>query len=245
MKKQFFIAVAMIAMAFTTSAQNIQFHYDLGSASSNKLDSRPKVTTTVEMFKPDAWGSTFFFVDFDYAHDGVKSAYWEISREFNIGKKGFAAHIEYDGGLNSNDQKFNTGSYNNAFLVGPAFNGHNADFSTTYSIQLMYKYLQGSKYRNIHNSWQLTGIWSTTFAKGACTFSGFADLWHDNTVSGSLIFLSEPQFWVNLNAFKGVNKNFNLSLGTEVELSSNFVYGSGVANNRFYAIPTIAAKWTF
>lgn len=245
MKKTFLFIFAMVSMALGATAQNVQLHYDLGSALSDKLDSRPKLTTTVEMFKADGWGSTYFFIDFDYAHDGVKSGYWEISREFNLGKKGFAAHVEYNGGLNSNDSQYTTGSYNNAYLAGPAFNGHSADFSKTYSIQLMYKYLQGSKYKGVHHSWQLTGVWSTTFAKGACTFSGFMDLWHDNTVSGNLIFVSEPQFWVNLNALKGVNKNFNLSLGSEVELSSNFVYGTGVSNNRVYAIPTLAAKWSF
>ena len=40
-------------------------------------------------------------------------------------------------------------------------------------------------------------------------------------------------------------KNVNLSLGSEVELSNNFVYNDKGKNNRFYAIPTIAAKWTF
>ena len=29
------------------------------------------------------------------------------------------------------------------------------------------------------------------------------------------IFMTEPQFWVNLNQFKHVNKDLNLSVGTE------------------------------
>ena len=40
-------------------------------------------------------------------------------------------------------------------------------------------------------------------------------------------------------------KDVNLSLGTEVEISNNFVYNNKGMNNKFYAIPTIAAKWTF
>ena len=36
-----------------------------------------------------------------------------------------------------------------------------------------------------------------------------------------------------------------LSLGSEVELSNNFVWNDRGKHNRFYAIPTIAAKWTF
>ena len=52
------------------------------------------------------------------------------------------------------------------------------------------------------------------------------------------IFMTEPQLWVNLRNIKGWEK-VNLSLGTEVELSCNFV------DKGFYAMPTVAAKWTF
>ena len=40
-------------------------------------------------------------------------------------------------------------------------------------------------------------------------------------------------------------KGVNLSLGTEVEISNNFVFDKYGENNRLYVIPTIAAKWTF
>ena len=63
-------------------------------------------------------------------------------------------------------------------------------------------------------------------------------------MKGKWIVVSEPQFWFNLNTIKGWDK-VNLSLGTEVELSNNFVWNENGKNNRFYAIPTIAAKWTF
>ena len=54
----------------------------------------------------------------------------------------------------------------------------------------------------------------------------------------SHILLSEPQFWVNLHKIRGWD-NVHLSVGGEVELSNNFV------SKGFYAIPTVAAKWTF
>ena len=41
------------------------------------------------------------------------------------------------------------------------------------------------------------------------------------------------------DSIKGVNKNFNLSVGSEVELSNNFGGRDG-----FYVIPTLALKWT-
>ena len=69
-------------------------------------------------------------------------------------------------------------------------------------------------------------------------------MWRNPNVRGKLIFLSEPQFWFNLNTIKGMN-GVNLSVGSEVELSNNFVFDETGRNDKFYAIPTIAAKWSF
>ena len=52
------------------------------------------------------------------------------------------------------------------------------------------------------------------------------------------IFIAEPQLWVNLNKIKGWEK-VKLSVGTEVELSHNFV------KKFFCEIPTAAMKCTF
>ena len=54
------------------------------------------------------------------------------------------------------------------------------------------------------------------------------------------VFLSEPQFWINLNRIKGIDKDFNLSIGTEMEISRNFA-----RMDKFSCIPTLAVKWTF
>jgi len=40
-------------------------------------------------------------------------------------------------------------------------------------------------------------------------------------------------------------KDINLSVGTEVELSNNFIFNRYGNSNQFFCIPTIAAKWTF
>lgn len=55
-----------------------------------------------------------------------------------------------------------------------------------------------------------------------------------------LYFLTEPQFWVNLNKLQAVDDKFKLSVGSELKLSHNFSGRDG-----FYAIPTLAVKWTF
>ena len=115
--------------------------------------------------------------------------------------------------------------------------GHLLHHSTRgFTLTAMYKYIQ--KHPS-PNNFQLTGTWYMNFCKDLLTFSGFADWWREETKYGKTIFLSEPQFWVNLNRIKGVNKNFNLSVGSEVELSNNFGGRDG-----FYVIPTLALKWT-
>ncbi|EFM02775.1 MAG: nucleoside-specific channel-forming Tsx family protein [Hoylesella marshii] len=245
--RKFFMMTALCLTATGAFAQNIQFHYDLGHSLYNELSDRGSATTTIELFKPDKFGNTYTFTDIDYETDGVKGAYWEIAREFNLtADKRWAAHIEYNGGLTSDKQSMHSTRFQHAVLAGGAWNWASSDFSKTFSVQLLYKYYFKGK-----NPWnrpfsgvQLTEVWSTTFARKLCTFSGFCDLWYDRSVKGNLIVVSEPQFWFNLNALKGL-EDVQLSLGTEVEVSNNFVFNKRGENNRFYAIPTLAAKWTF
>ena len=245
--KHFFSTLALVATTVAASAQNVQLHYDLGHSLYNDLGNRPSVTTTVEMFKPDTWGSTYLFTDIDYQRDGVAGAYWEIAREFNVTKnKQWAFHVEYNGGLNSDEDTWNATRFQHAVLAGGAWNWHSADFSRTFSVQALWKYYFKNRQYGARpfNGFQLTEVWGIQFAKGFCTFSGFCDLWYDPSANGKWIVISEPQFWWNLNKFKGWEK-INLSVGTEWELSNNFVWNDKGEHNRFYFIPTIAAKWTF
>lgn len=218
---------------------NLQVHYDFGHDIYGKeLSNRDKITATIENFTADKWGSTYFFVDGNFGYNQMVSVYGELARELQFWKAPVAIHIEYNGGLS------NTGSYNDAYLVGVAYNWASKDFSRTFSIQAMYKYLAKQQIGTKH-SWQITTVWGINFAKGLCTFSGFIDLWHDNSVNGSLVFCSGPQFWFNFAPLSWVDDDCKISVGTEVELCNNLVWPADGINNRFYAIPTIAAKWTF
>lgn len=237
----------LAGLSLSAVAQNVQFHYDLGHNIYSELSGRPLVTTTVEMFKADKWGSTYMFTDLDYQRDGVAGAYWEISREFNLTpNKQWAAHVEYNGGLSSNEKTWNATRFQHAALLGGAWNWHNDNFSKTFSVQLLYKQFFKSRHMGAKafSSVQLTEVWGVNFANNLMSFSGFCDLWYNSNVNGNFIFLSEPQLWVNLNAIKGW-EGVNLSIGSEVELSNNFVWNDHGKNNKFYAIPTLAAKWTF
>lgn len=74
-------------------AQNVQVLYDTG---------RNCVTSTVEMFRPDSFGSTYFFTDIDY-NPNACGAYWEIARELCFWQDSklawLSAHLEYNGEL--------------------------------------------------------------------------------------------------------------------------------------------------
>lgn len=245
MKRLLFLVLLMTGLS--ASAQNLQLHYDFGRSLYNELDKtadsdgRATLTSTFEMFRPDKAGSTYLFVDLDY-DDGVSGAYWEIARELCFWQQSklnwLSLHLEYNGGMNRS-----VGSYNDAFLAGATYSGHSKDFSKTWSLSMMYKHIphtRDDRGDKAEANFQITGVWGLTFARGWVTFSGFVDFWREcrpwqNTTH---ILLSEPQLWVNLNRIEGWEA-INLSVGGECELSNNFV-GKG-----FYAVPTLAVKWTF
>lgn len=236
MKRRYILSALLMLLGLTSlSAQNVQLHYDFGRRLyPTDQAERPNLTTTVELFRPDKWGNTFFFVDMNYRREGVTSAYWEIAREFSLGKTPLNLHIEYNGGLG------NQFSYNNAYLAGLTYAYNRSDYSAGFTLTPMYKYLARQAKPN---SWQLTGTWYLHFAQGLLSFRGFADLWGDRSFTDAkpnTVFLAEPQLWLNLNKLPGVDPQCKLSIGTEVEISHNFAVPDKSIIN-----PTIGLKWDF
>lgn len=224
------------ALAFSLSAQNIQLHFDPRKGIHGEDDfSNNYFTATFEMFKPDKWGSTFLFVDLDFnqSRGNIGLAYLEIARDIRFGNCPVMAHAEFNGGVgNAENYGF---SIPNAYLVGPSYatniNGVNL------SSYLAYKY---NAFKKVSNDIQWTVTWGTNLFNNKLTISGFIDLWtenkshsqEDNRTGKKVILLTEPQFWYNVNS--------NLSFGTEIEISNNFLN-----DTKFYINPTIAAKWNF
>ena len=236
MKKLMTIALMAVA-TLSANAQNIQLHYDFGrNIYTGEEAGRSKVTVTLEQFKADQWGSWYYFVDLDLSSHFTESAYTEISREFNLSKDlPIAAHVEYDGGLSK------SGSFQQAGLIGAAYNGHNEDFSKTWSVQLLYKHFLKS-YDNTHSyaSAQLTGVWGLNFLANKLSFKGFIDFWRGEKANGHgcLVVLTEPQLWYNFTN--------HFSVGTEWEISDNFVYNADPTSDKtFFINPTLAVKWNF
>ncbi len=183
---------------------NLQIFYDFGSLNTACANQRTnRVTTTVELFHPDAWGSTFLFVDFDYSVSSTDpkntpfGAYWEIARCLNFWKqskaKDLSLHVEYNGGFGSymTDQIIGF-PINHAALVGAEYFLHTADFKNTFSLELLFKYI-ADEYnmwqRKVDGKWinqpgnlvplQFTFVWACNdfCTAPGLTFSGFIDLW--------------------------------------------------------------------
>ena len=231
--KKYVMTLVVLACTLTAGAQNIQLHYDFGrNFYSDQEAGRQKMNMTIEQFKADQWGSWFYFVDLDFSRHFVEGAYTEVSREFNIKKDSpFALHVEYDGGLTRNY------AYQQAGLVGAAYNGHTADFSKTWSVQLMYKQYFSNEDIHSYASAQLTGVWGLNFLNNKLRFSGFIDFWRaENAVNGHgmLVMLTEPQLWYNINE--------HLAVGTEIEVSNNFI-SNFYDGKTFFVNPTIGVKW--
>ncbi len=213
-------------------AQNLQFHYDFG-------EDRKFVTTTLEMFKPDDFGATFWFVDFDYndgnGNQSAAMAYWEIARYFSLPffknnsvLNKLSATIQYNDGLNT------FGSFGSVWLGGASYP---IDLKIiTISTDVLLRKAEGQD-----PSYQFTFVWFKPFFNGKLVFDGFMDIWGQNNfdfdADGSdsqLVLLTEPQLWYNVSK--------NLAIGGEIEISRNFIYG---ADSDLKIMPTLGLKWNF
>lgn len=234
MSNKSIIAVVAATLAFSQAAKaqtNLQAFYDFD---------RECVTTTLEMFKADDWGNTFFFVDYDYqlksdngTVDSPGSTYFEIARCLNFWQDSalgaFSAHIEYNGGFGTIGAPGSGGFYgvNHSILAGVDYFLHIKDFNNTLNLKALYK-----KFRNLYQKapLQFTAVWGCQdlFGVKGLRFSGFADVWWES----KCVFLSEPQIWY------GFGEHFNI--GGEVELSANFAGYDG-----FACRPCVGVKWVF
>lgn len=232
MKKKLLL---MALLPISLMAQNLQVMYDFGNG-------RKNVTSTLEMFKPDKWGDTFFFVDMEFNGGATKQpslAYMEIARCLKFWDAPFSAHVEYNGGLLlSGAAGF---PINNAYLAGVDYAWHDKAFSKFLNFKVLYKNIQGKN----PASFQLTGVWNLNFLKNKLTVSGFADFWREDNMNfvnaqgdaiiptnTKFVFITEPQIWYNVSK--------NLSLGGEIEVASNFGAVDG-----FKVCPALGAKWNF
>lgn len=241
MFRKILFSLAILCTTAAVQAQNLQLHFDpRHSLYGDAVSSSNYLTGTFEMFKPDQWGNTFMFVDADlnFNKKNIGLVYGEIAREFKIGDFPLLPHLEYNGGLGlvkGSDIGFSIPS---SYLAGFGYPFQLGNFFM--STYVAYKL---NAFQEVSNDAQWTLTWNATLAGGKLSLGGFLDLWTEDKsfTEGSdatgkkVVFLSEPQFWYNVTP--------NFALGTEVELSYNFV--NKFVESKFYAIPTLATKWNF
>ena len=247
--KKLLLFVALVATAFCAKAQvNIQEQYDFN---------REHLTTTLEMFKTDNWGSTFFFTDIYHpTNSSMPTGYYtEIARGLNFWQNtklgGLSAHVEWNGGQFAE----------RAWLFGAEYFLHSKDFRYTLTLEVLYKTIVDGKQQV---PMQFTIVWgcSDIFNVKGLNFSGFADFWWEDkgwwepsddphitigAVKTSCVFISEPQLWYNVGQFFNCP---NLFIGGEVELAYNFAGGwypvtTMHKNKGFTAAPAAGIKWNF
>jgi hypothetical protein len=217
--------------------QNLQLQYDFG-------EDRKFYTATLEMFRPDTLGSTFWFVDFDFNFPGsprsMSAAYWEIAREFYIPwckttrLKKLAFHLEYNDGFTAytdSGTAMGAASYNSIFLTGlshPLKIG-NVELSTQWLLRLA---------RGMDKpDFQITLVWFQPILRNRLLLTGFIDFWSQDQLydpdKKEVVFQAEPQLWLMLTRA--------IALGGEVEISKNFPVGP----NEWEFFPTLGFRWEF
>jgi len=236
------ILVSFLLASCFISAQNFQLHYDFGK-------DRKFLTATLEMFKPDTLGSTFWFVDFDhnsgfdYELRSMSAAYWEISREFYIpgikkikGLENLAFHVEYNDGFaafhdSDTSKSMIAISYNSVFLTGFSYPVRIGN--TVFSTMLLCRLPRGMNTPDI----QFTTTWFQPVWKNRILLTGFIDVWSqdkmENREEKEIIVQSEPQIWVMITP--------KIALGGELEIDKNFPYGP----RPWELFPTLGFRWEF
>jgi hypothetical protein len=228
--------MAFLLISFPLTAQNLQLHYDFGK-------DRKFLTATLEMFRPDTLGSTFWFVDFDHNFDfgseirSMSAAYWEISREFYIpgikkvkGLEQLAFHVEYNDGFGVNTDT-TAYSFNSVFLTGFSYPVHIGN--TVFGTMLLCRLPRGMD----DPDFQFTTTWFQPLWKNRLLLTGFIDIWSqdkmDDRDKKEIVFQGEPQIWFMITP--------KIALGGEFEIDKNFPYGP----RQWELFPTLGFRWEF
>ena len=208
----------LVFLISIVSAQNLQIHYDFSQ-------DRSYFTSTLEMYRSDEKGATFWFVDFDYNEPnstGASLGYWEIARYFKTTfNKNFSLTLQFNDGVAS------WGSLGQAWLAGGvyAFSLNKLNLST----ELMYRQLRGSSSAD----GQLTAVFFVPFLSGRAHFTGFMDIWTQDEIgeeAKEVIIMSQPQIWYALSE--------NFYIGGETRITKNFL-----PKKEWQWYSTVGLKW--
>ena len=232
------VILFLLCFPLFVRAQNLQLQYDFS-------EDRKFYTATLEMFKPDTLGSTFWFVDFDFNFPGsprsMSAVYGEISRDFYIPglRKNpifdkLTFHIEYDDGFmayKDTGDYMGSASYNNVFLAG--FSHPVKIGQVVLTTQWLCRIPRGMDVPYF----QFTIVWFQPVLRGKVLLTGFLDIWSQDKIADpdhkELVLQSEPQLWYMLTP--------KIAFGGEIEISKNFPVGP----HKWEFRPTLGFRWEF
>jgi hypothetical protein len=233
------LALLLLLTPLSIGAQNLQLHYDLGK-------DRKFYTATLEMFKPDSLGSTYWFVDLDFKFPGsprsMSAAYWEISHDFyipwlkrNPALKNLGFHLEYNDGFTAykdSGEIMKAASYNSIFLTGFSYPVKIGNVKiTTQALFRMPRGMDGFP------DFQLTLVWYQPVFRNKLLITGFIDFWTQDKIAvpdkKELVIHTEPQFWLMILP--------KLAIGSEIRIGHNFPVGP----EPWQINPTAAFRWVF
>ncbi len=214
-------SIILVLLLSLLAGQNLQLHYELDQG-------RRYMVSTLEMFRPDDFGATYWFVDVQYDDSGTKSAslaYLELARyfKFPLGNK-LQTTVQYNDGL------FLGGGLGQVWLGGVSTYLNLPILPLT--VDLLYRHQSGT----VSNDIQITTVWSRTVFDGKISLMGFFDLWtfaNAGNDGKDWIFLSEPQLWYHLTE--------QAALGGEIHIFYNFP----VVSQAWEFYPTLGFKWEF
>lgn len=229
------VLMLMSFISLTASyAQNLQLHYDFG-------EDRKYFTSTFEMYKPDEYGATFMFIDFDFNFPGNNSislAYFEIARYISVYRQ-LSLTIQYNDGVTAvpNQELGNfAATLNQTWLAGVSYPIKLG--TVTINTDLLFRKTYGSDAPD----GQITFSWLIPILTGRFTFTGFFDIWTQDELlrlrdspsdDKELVFLAEPQLWYRITK--------HISAGSEIEISNNFL----PFQEEVKVMPTLALRWIF
>ncbi len=230
MKKIISSIAVLLAFVSFLSSQNLQLHYDFRHSLDKKNPvERNFAVATFEIFKPDNFGNTFLFVDFDFSgkKGNLSSIYAEIAREFQIKNFPLLPHVEFNGGIGLDYV------IENAYLLGVAYPFDWGKFH--FNSYVAYKY---NNFAKVSHDAQFTLVWEAKLWNEKLSLCGFADLWSEDRKGAEetgkkLILYAEPQFWYT------VTKHF--AIGTELKISQHFYS----FNSQIKLYPTLGIKYSF
>ena len=241
--KKFITLVAAMLLTISAFAQEVQFQYDFHRS---QASNQPYLTTTLTATHFDKWGSTFYFVDFDFTDSPDKVVYGEVQRALNFWQdtklKDMYLLVEYNGGI----LPVANAKISQAFLTGVGYSFHDETFRNFVQLQVLYRHFFGNSFGNPLQDLplQFTAVYTLKqlFGVEGLVFMGFADFWwQEGFVNGkntSIVFSAEPQLWYNVGRHFGVD---NFHIGGEVEVSVN-AYST---TQHFTAWPAAGIRWTF